>query len=114
VNDLSPGGVTRLLANWKAGDDRALEELMSLVYGPAARRLPLLSRRHETRDDRESSRSRGGPGRGGSPGMDRGPRSNDRAANARGTPTEASGPREAARFGGAARWVESRPKKPKS
>lgn len=37
MDDVSPGGVTRLLADWRAGDDRALERLMPLVYGELRR-----------------------------------------------------------------------------
>lgn len=37
MSDVSPEGVTRLLADWKAGDDRALERLMPLVYGELRR-----------------------------------------------------------------------------
>jgi RNA polymerase sigma factor (TIGR02999 family) len=37
VGDVAQGGVTRLLVDWQAGDDRALEELMPLVYGELRR-----------------------------------------------------------------------------
>jgi RNA polymerase sigma-70 factor (ECF subfamily) len=37
VDDVSPDGVTQLLADWQAGDDRALEQLMPLVYGELRR-----------------------------------------------------------------------------
>lgn len=37
MNDVPPGSVTRLLVDWQAGDDRALEELMPLVYGELRR-----------------------------------------------------------------------------
>jgi RNA polymerase sigma-70 factor, ECF subfamily len=37
VSEASPGGVTQLLAEWQAGDDRALERLMPLVYGELRR-----------------------------------------------------------------------------
>lgn len=32
MGDIPPGGVTRLLVDWQAGDDRALEQLMALIY----------------------------------------------------------------------------------
>ena len=37
MGDVPAGGVTRLLVDWQAGDDRALEELMTLVYGELRR-----------------------------------------------------------------------------
>lgn len=37
MSDVPSGGVTRLLVDWQAGDDRALEELMALVYGELRR-----------------------------------------------------------------------------
>jgi len=37
VSDVSPEGVTRLLADWKAGDEHALERLMPMVYGELRR-----------------------------------------------------------------------------
>jgi RNA polymerase sigma-70 factor, ECF subfamily len=37
VDDVSPDGVTQLLADWQAGDDHALEQLMPLVYGELRR-----------------------------------------------------------------------------
>ncbi len=37
MSDVSPGGVTQLLTDWQAGDDRALERLMPLVYGELRR-----------------------------------------------------------------------------
>jgi RNA polymerase sigma factor (TIGR02999 family) len=37
MDEVSPGGVTRLLAEWQGGDDRALEQLMPLVYGELRR-----------------------------------------------------------------------------
>ena len=37
VGDVSPGSVTRLLVDWRAGDEHALEELMPLVYGELRR-----------------------------------------------------------------------------
>jgi RNA polymerase sigma factor (TIGR02999 family) len=37
VADVSPDGVTQLLADWRAGDERALEQLMPLVYGELRR-----------------------------------------------------------------------------
>lgn len=37
VSDVSPEGVTQLLSDWQAGDDRALERLMPLVYGELRR-----------------------------------------------------------------------------
>ena len=35
--DVSSGGVTQLLSAWRAGDERALEQLMPLVYGELRR-----------------------------------------------------------------------------
>jgi RNA polymerase sigma factor (TIGR02999 family) len=37
MDEVSPGGVTQLLAEWQGGDDRALERLMPLVYGELRR-----------------------------------------------------------------------------
>ncbi len=37
MQDIPPEGVTRLLADWQAGDERALEQLMPLVYGELRR-----------------------------------------------------------------------------
>lgn len=37
MDEVSPGGVTQLLAEWQGGDDRALEQLMPLVYGELRR-----------------------------------------------------------------------------
>ena len=37
MRDIPPGGVTRLLVDWQAGDERALEQLMPLVYGELRR-----------------------------------------------------------------------------
>ncbi len=37
MGDVPQGGVTRLLVDWQGGDDRALEELMPLVYGELGR-----------------------------------------------------------------------------
>src|SRR5438132_490063 len=37
MSDVPAGGVTRLLVDWQAGDDRALDELMTLVYGELRR-----------------------------------------------------------------------------
>jgi RNA polymerase sigma factor (TIGR02999 family) len=37
MGEASPGGVTQLLAEWQGGDDRALEQLMPLVYGELRR-----------------------------------------------------------------------------
>lgn len=37
MSDVPPEGVTQLLADWQAGDDRALERLMPLVYGELRR-----------------------------------------------------------------------------
>jgi len=37
VADVSSGGVTQLLSAWRAGDERALEQLMPLVYGELRR-----------------------------------------------------------------------------
>lgn len=37
MGDVPPVGVTRLLVNWHAGDERALEQLMPLVYGELRR-----------------------------------------------------------------------------
>jgi RNA polymerase sigma factor (TIGR02999 family) len=37
MHSVPSGGVTRLLEAWQAGDDRALDELMALVYGELRR-----------------------------------------------------------------------------
>lgn len=37
MREVSPGRVTRLLVDWQAGDERALERLMPLVYGELRR-----------------------------------------------------------------------------
>jgi RNA polymerase sigma-70 factor (ECF subfamily) len=37
VSDAPPEGVTQLLSQWQAGDDRALDQLMPLVYGELRR-----------------------------------------------------------------------------
>ena len=37
MGDVPPDGVTRLLGAWRAGDDHALDEVMSLVYGELRR-----------------------------------------------------------------------------
>lgn len=37
MTDASTGSVTRLLVDWQAGDDRALEQLLPLVYGELRR-----------------------------------------------------------------------------
>lgn len=37
MSETHPEGVTRLLSAWRAGDDRALEQLMPLVYGELRR-----------------------------------------------------------------------------
>jgi len=49
MGDVPSDGVTRLLEAWRAGDDRALEELMPLVYGEL-RRLASRYLRHERAD----------------------------------------------------------------
>jgi RNA polymerase sigma factor (TIGR02999 family) len=37
MDEVYPGGVTQLLSEWQGGDDRALEQLMPLVYGELRR-----------------------------------------------------------------------------
>jgi RNA polymerase sigma factor (TIGR02999 family) len=49
MGDAPEEGVTRLLEAWRAGDDRALDELMPLIYGEL-RRLATRYLRHERAD----------------------------------------------------------------
>ncbi len=81
----------------------------------AARRLPLLSTRHEAAGRNDARPREQQPQ--GRPPHSGNPRPGDRGANPRSAappPAAASAPREVGRLGGAIRWAEPRTKKPKS
>ena len=54
-----PGDISRLLVAWNGGDERALEELIPIVY-PELRRIARIHLAHRASDDTLESAARPG------------------------------------------------------